>query len=68
MIKFVITFGLMMIIIGIFYSQLQELGLGKIPGDFCLESGGFKLYFPITTSILASCLINLILWFCEEGD
>ena len=66
MMRFLITFGLIMIIIGICYSKLQELGLGEIPGDLCLEGGNLKIYFPITTSILISGLINLIMWFCDK--
>ena len=66
MIRFLIIFGLIMIIIGIAYPQLQELGLGNIPGDFCLARGDFEFYFPITSSIIVSFLINLILWFCNK--
>jgi len=62
MIRFLITFGLMMLIIGFFYPQLQVLGLGEIPGDFSLEQQGMIFYFPITSSIIASCTINLVMW------
>ncbi len=62
MIRFLITFGLMMIIIGFFYPQLQKLGLGEMPGDLSFEKSGFIFYFPITSSIIASCTINLLIW------
>lgn len=64
--RFLIIFGLMILIIGIIYPYLQNLGLGKIIGDFSFERDGFKFYFPLTSSIIASCIINLIMWFCEE--
>jgi hypothetical protein len=44
-----------MIIIGLAYPKLQELGPAKVSGDFCLERGEVKFYLPITTAILASC-------------
>ena len=66
--RFLITFGLMMIIIGIFYPQLQELGLGKIPGDFYSEKGNLKLYYPFTSSITSSCIINLIIYFYKKNN
>ena len=66
MIRFFIIFGLVMIIMAISYPQLQELGLGEIPGDFNWEKDNFIFYLPITSSIIVSCLINLALWFCDK--
>ncbi len=66
MVRFIIIFSLTMLIFGIFYSKLEEWGIGSIPGDFLLEKGEFKLYLPITTSILVSCLIQIILWFFNK--
>lgn len=67
MVRFLITFGLAMIIIGFCYSNLQELGLVEIPGDLCFKRGNLQIYFPITTSILTSGLINLIMWFYNKN-
>ena len=33
---------------------------GKLPGDIKIEREGFKLYFPITTMLVISLLLNLI--------
>ena len=70
MIKFIIRFLIILIlttiIIGLYYPKLQELGLSEIPGDFYLEKDYVKFYFPITTSTLVTCLINLIIWFYNE--
>ena len=34
--------------------------LGRLPGDIVIERDNFRLYFPITTSILVSIIISLI--------
>ena len=38
------------------------LRLGRLPGDIVIDQGGFKLFFPITTMVLASIALTLILW------
>jgi hypothetical protein len=39
-------------------------GLALLPGDIKYESpnGNVKVYFPITTSIVASIVLSLVLW------
>jgi Protein of unknown function (DUF2905) len=36
--------------------------LGRLPGDVVTESGGVRVYIPITTMILASLAVTLIIW------
>ena len=36
--------------------------LGKLPGDIMIDKPNFKLYLPITTSILISIVLSLILF------
>ena len=38
------------------------LRLGRLPGDIVVDQGGFKLFFPVTTMVLASLLLTLVLW------
>ncbi len=35
--------------------------LGRLPGDFRFERGGFSFYFPLATSLLLSLLLTLVL-------
>jgi hypothetical protein len=37
--------------------------LGKLPGDFSFQSGNFKFYFPLATSLLLSLILTLVLNF-----
>ena len=62
MAKWLITIGIILVVLGLAWPLLAKLGLGSLPGDIKLERKGFTFYFPVTTSILISLLITLILW------
>ena len=62
MAKWLITVGIVLIALGIFWPLLVKLGLGSLPGDIRIERKGFTFYFPITTGILISLVISLLLW------
>jgi uncharacterized protein HemY len=58
----IIIIGVIIIVIGIlirFTSILKYLG--KLPGDIRIEKENFRFYFPITTLIIISIIINLII-------
>ena len=64
--KYVIVAGGILLIAGViiyfFHNKLHWVG--NLPGDIRIEKENFRFYFPITTLILASVLINLLvrLW------
>lgn len=62
--KLLIGLGAALIILGLLAWALQgKLSwFGRLPGDIRVEREGFRFYFPITTMILLSLLLNLILW------
>jgi hypothetical protein len=62
MAKWLITVGVVLVVLGLAWPLLAKLGLGSLPGDIKLERKGFTFYFPLTTSILVSLAITLILW------
>jgi len=37
--------------------------LGRLPGDFSYQSGGFRFSFPLTTCVLLSVALTLLAWF-----
>ncbi|WP_207429571.1 DUF2905 domain-containing protein [Pedobacter sp. SYSU D00535] len=53
------------LVVYFFHNKLHWIG--NLPGDIRIERNNFKFYFPITTMILVSLLINLVLkivrWF-----
>ncbi|WP_244441293.1 DUF2905 domain-containing protein [Methylosinus trichosporium] len=41
----------------------ERLGLGRLPGDIMVEHGDFRLYIPITTSLIVSVALSVVFWF-----
>jgi len=66
--KYVVLIGLVVVIIGtiiyLFDEKLQWLG--RLPGDIRLEKENFKFFFPVTTMIILSVILNLILWIVRK--
>lgn len=64
--KMLITFGLMLILLGFLWPLLKKFGLGHLPGDMLFKRGGFTFYFPITTCIILSLVFTLITWVLKR--
>lgn len=60
--KWLITLGLVLVVLGLLWPVLGKLGLGHLPGDIRIERKGFFFYFPITSSLIVSLVVTLILW------
>jgi hypothetical protein len=62
-----ISFGVLLIILGLAWPWMTRLGLGHLPGDIRIERPGFGFYFPLTTgllvSVVLSVLLTLVSWF-----
>ena len=55
--------GLILLVGGVLLYLSPSLPLiGKLPGDLRIERPGFRLYFPLTTSLLLSGALTLALW------
>ncbi len=62
MAKWLITIGIVLIVIGLAWPLITKLGLGSLPGDIKIVRKGFVFYFPLTTCIIISAVITLIIW------
>ena len=62
MAKWLITLGIILVVLGLVWPLLARLGLGSLPGDMKLKHRRFTLYFPVTTSLIVSALVTLLLW------
>ncbi len=40
--------------------------LGRLPGDIAIERESFRLYIPITTSLLVSGVLMLVSWLLRR--
>ncbi len=59
--KIIILIGIAIVIIGaIVYFFGDKLHfIGNLPGDIRIEKDNFRFYFPITTMLLLSLLLNM---------
>jgi hypothetical protein len=64
--RWLIILGVVLVVAGLLWPWLSRLGLGRLPGDIVIERENFRLYIPITTSILISLVLSLILWLLNR--
>jgi len=64
--RLLITFGIILIAVGLLWPFIQKLGLGRLPGDLAFGGENFRVYIPITTSILISLVLTFILWLINR--
>lgn len=66
MARFLIGFGLILIILGLIWPWLQKLGLFRLPGDIIIERENFRFYLPITSTIIISLLLSVLIWLLKR--
>jgi hypothetical protein len=60
--RILITFGIVLVVLGLLWPWLSRLGLGRLPGDFVIEREGFRFYFPLMTGLIVSAVLSLLFW------
>jgi H+/Cl- antiporter ClcA len=66
--KYLILIGIVVVIIGVIIYFLSDKlhWLGRLPGDIRVEKENFKFYFPVTTMLILSGLLNLVIWLVKK--
>lgn len=61
--KWIIFIGLLIVIAGVVWYFLGDKlsFIGNLPGDIKVERENFKFYFPLTTMILISIIVNVVI-------
>jgi hypothetical protein len=62
MARFLIVLGVAILVIGLLWPYLSQIGLGRLPGDIVIERGNMTFYFPLMTCLLVSVLFSLVFW------
>jgi Protein of unknown function (DUF2905) len=62
MARFLIVLGLVILVIGLLWPYLSQIGLGRLPGDIVIERDNMTFYFPLMTCLLLSVLFSLVFW------
>jgi hypothetical protein len=65
--KILLGFGVVMIVLGVILFVAGNLSgkvpwIGRLPGDIYIDRGTWKIYFPLTTSILISVVLSLLVF------
>jgi hypothetical protein len=66
MARWLIILGVVLIVAGLLWPWLTRLGVGRLPGDIVIERDNFRVYIPITTSIVISVILSLLLWLLNR--
>lgn len=61
MVKWLLTLGVLLIVLGLAGPWLARLRLGRLPGDISVADPGRRFYFPVATSIVLSLALMLVL-------
>ena len=64
--RFLIILGLVLVAAGLLWPLVERLNLGRLPGDFVIARGSFRLYLPLATSLLISVVLSLVLWLLRR--
>ena len=62
MARFLIVLGLAILVVGLLWPYLSQIGLGRLPGDVVIEREKMTFYFPLMTCLLLSLLLSLVFW------
>jgi hypothetical protein len=57
--RFLITLGVVLVLVGLLWPLLDRIGLGRLPGDIVIERDNMRVYIPLVTSLVISLLLSL---------
>jgi len=64
--RFLIVFGVVLVVAGLLWPWLSRLPWGRLPGDISIERESFSFHFPLMTSLIVSILLSLLLWWLRK--
>ena len=64
--RFLMMFGLVLMVVGLLWPWLSPLGLGWPLGDIVIEGVNTRILMPIIISLLVSILISPVPWLLNR--
>jgi hypothetical protein len=61
-----ITIGVAVLLAGLLWPWLSKLGLGRLPGDFRIQTGNSVFYFPLATCLIVSLALSAVIWLLRR--
>ena len=62
MTRFLVVLGLVLLLAGLLWPYLSQIGLGRLPGDIVIQRENVTFSFPLVTCLLLSMLFSLVFW------
>jgi hypothetical protein len=62
MARFLVMLGLTLLLAGLLWPYLSQIGLGRLPGDIVIQHENATFYLPLMTCLLLSLLFSLVFW------
>lgn len=60
--KILLVAGIILAILGIVFILGHKIPiLGKLPGDFVIQKGNFRIVLPLASSLVASIILTIVL-------
>jgi hypothetical protein len=60
--RFLAVLGLVLLMAGLLWPYLSQIGLGRLPGDNVIQREDVTFYFPLMTCLMLSVLFSLVFW------
>ncbi len=64
--QFLISMGVILLVLGLAWPWISQLPLGRLPGDIHVERENFSFHFPLMTGLVISVVLTLILWWLRK--
>jgi hypothetical protein len=64
--RLLIIVGIVLVVVGLAWPWLAQLGVGRLPGDIHVEREGWSFHFPLMTSLIVSVLLSLLIWLFRK--
>ena len=66
--KLLVLAGVFLILLGVLFIFWERIPyLGKLPGDFVIQRGSFRVFIPVVTcliiSVILTVVVNIVLRF-----
>lgn len=64
--QFLISMGVILLVVGLAWPWISQLPLGRLPGDIHVERENYSFHFPLMTGLVISAVLSLILWWLRK--
>lgn len=58
--RIIISFSLILLLIGLLWPSLTKLPFGRLPGDITIRGENYTFTFPLMTCLVVSALLSLL--------